>query len=772
MRARVRFFINMAHSTGDVMVSYLLTVSGVVQGVGFRPFVYRTAVSLGLKGYVKNIGDGGVEIFLEGSEGKINEFVDKLRRESPPLAKISHIHIENVSPGNYEEFVIEKSEKREGEGLSIIPPDVGICDKCAKELFDPTNPRYLYPFIVCTDCGPRFTIIEDLPYDRENTSMREFPMCNFCKNEYEDPLNRRYHAEPVCCARCGPQYTLYTPGREKIPGDPIKNAANLIDEGYIVAVKGIGGIHLACDATEEDVVAKLRRRLGREQQPFALMARNIETVKKYAHVSKEEEEELKSYRKPIVLLTKKENCQLPKNLAPGLHTLGFMLPYAGTHLLLFHYSSSSVYVMTSANRPDMPMVIDNEKAFQELQGIADYFLLHNRRIVNRTDDSVVRFVHGRALVRRSRGFVPLPLEFPSKARYLAMGAELMNSFSMTKKGQIYPSQYMGNASKLEVVEFIKRSVEHFKKILRIDAWDAIIADKHPTYLTSKFAAEMSEALGVPLLKIQHHFAHIGSVMLEHKLQEAIGIALDGVGYGDDGAVWGGEVLILSPGEMRRYGHIDYYSLPGGDLAAYYPIRALVGLLVKSGENVIDFLEKYVPGWRNMLPHGEKEMEIILKQVGNGINTPQSSSAGRFLDAISVLLGVAYRRTYEGEPAMKLESVALRGAVRDVEVPVRQRRIYIGEIIPQIVNMKRDTAALTAHMALADAMATVAIEGAEKKGIKNVCLSGGVAYNSIITSQIEKRVKSYGLKFFVNHEIPRGDNGISAGQAYVAYLLEN
>ncbi len=595
----------------------------------------------------------------------------------PPLARIERIEKREVPPPQgFDRFYIEKSSRGgKGGGDSVIPPDIAICDDCLRELFDPTDKRYMYPpFIVCTNCGPRFTIIEDLPYDRVNTTMREFPMCDFCESEYEDPLNRRYHAEPVCCPVCGPSYRLYTSdGGEELVGDPLKKAAELIDGGYIVAIKGgIGGIHLACDATNEEAVAELRRRTRRPQKPFAIMAKDTETVREFAFLGGEAElEELTSYRRPIVALRKREPFPpLPENLAPpGLHTVGVMLPYAGTHYILFHWSRSRVYVMTSANYPGMPMVKDNDRAFEELRDTADYFLLHNRRILNRADDSVVRFVDGkRAVIRRSRGgFVPLPVEIPFEYRGLAVGAELMNAFGVAKNGKVYPSQYIGNTSKVEVLEFMREAIGHFQRILRVGGdFDVIIADLHPAYNTTKLAMELANELGVELLQVQHHYAHVASVMAEGgNLDEMVGIAVDGVGYGTDGHTWGGggEVIYLSYEDVERLAHIDYYPpLPGGDLASHYPLRALMGILSKvyGIEELAEIIEGCCP----------RAVESLLREGGvqrhpdpagqGGVNTAYSSSTGRVLDALSVLLNVAYRRHYEGEPAMKLESFAMRG----------------------------------------------------------------------------------------------------------------
>ncbi len=757
------------------MKAYIIHVNGVVQAVGFRPFVYRIAHENDLKGYVKNLGDAGVEIVVEGQERDVESFLRDLKTKKPPLARIDRIKKREIPPQGFPEFYIEKSSRGGGAGDSIIPPDIAICDDCLRELFDPTDKRYMYPFIVCTNCGPRFTIIEDLPYDRENTTMNEFPMCDFCRSEYEDPLNRRYHAEPVCCPVCGPSYRLYSNDGTEIYGDPLRRAAELIDKGYIVAIKGIGGIHLACDAANEEAVAELRRRTFRPQKPFALMAKDLETVRGFAYVSAEEEEELTSYRRPIITLRKREPFTLPENLAPGLHTVGVMLPYAGTHHILFHWSKSPVYVMTSANLPDMPMVKDNERAFRELHGIADYFLLHNRRILNRADDSVVRFVNGkRAVIRRSRGFVPLPIEIPFEYRGLAVGAELMNAFGVTKNGKVYPSQYIGNTGKVEVFEFMRGAIEHFRKILRVRGLDLIIADLHPGYNTTKLAMEMANELEVDLLQVQHHYAHVASVMAEHNLDGVVGIALDGVGYGTDGRVWGGEVIYLSYEDVERLAHINYYPLPGGDLASYYPLRALMGILsrVYGIEGIEEVVRKCCPKAVGSLKYGRVEFNVILSQLAKGINTVQASSMGRVLDALAVLLNVAYRRHYEGEPAMKLESLALKGKNDlKIDVPTEGELIKVEEAFQEILELEASPAdvAYSVHLALARTFAEVAVEKAREFGVKNIAMSGGVAYNEPMVKTVRKIVEANGLRFYSTYEVPRGDNGINVGQAFLGGL---
>ncbi len=754
------------------MRAFKINVSGVVQGVGFRPFVYRIAVKNKLRGYVKNLGDAGVEIVIEGENENIEKFIGELRSKAPPLARVERVKMKEEEIKNYPKFEILESSGHCGGGDSIIPPDVAICDDCLRELFDPKDRRYMYPFIVCTNCGPRFSIIESLPYDRKNTSMADFPMCDDCMEEYTNPMDRRYHAEPTSCSRCGPHYWLEDGNGKNLGG--LEEAAKLIDEGYIVAIKGIGGFHLACDAKNESPVEELRRRLRRKEQPFAIMASNLEEIRKFSYITSEEEEELKSYRRPIVLLRKRHNFPLPESLAPGLHTIGVMLPYAGVHYILFHYSNSKVYVMTSANYPDFPMVKDNDK-IGEIKDVADYFLLHNRRIVNRIDDSVVRFSEGRAVIRRSRGFVPLPVDMPFSHEILSIGAELMNTFSISRGGKIYSGQYIGNTGKIEVLEFLKDAIARMRSLLKADNLELIAVDSHPLYNSSKLGFEISEVENVEVLKVQHHYAHIASIMAEKKVDEIVGIAMDAVGYGLDGKTWGGEIITISSEGIRRESHISYFPLPGGDLASYYPARSLAGLLYKVyGRDAEEIMRRF-PHSISSLRYGEREMEIVFKQLEHGINVSYSSSTGRFLDAIASLLDVSHYRSYEGEPAMKLESIASRGN-RDLNFEIEEgENIDVSSLIPQILESResKENIAYSVHLSIARAFASRAIRIAEEKGITSIGASGGVCYNGIIMREIRRVIEKAGYSFIATEEIPRGDNGISAGQAYLGGMyLEN
>ena len=504
------------------------------------------------------------------------------------------------------------------------------------------------------------------------------------------------------------------------------------------------------------------------------MAKDIETINNFAEVSERERKELESYRRPIVLLKKKNPSSLPEIIAPGLHTVGVMLPYAGVHYILFYYSKTTAYVMTSANYSDLPMVKDNSE-IDKISNLVDYFLIHNRRIVNRVDDSVIRFVNGnRAVIRRSRGFVPLPIEIPFSYQGIAMGAEMMNSFAIIKGKKVYPSQYIGNTSKVEVMDFQKNAIKRLISITELNDFPVILVDSHPYYNPSIEGKKLA-GNNRTVVKVQHHFAHIASILAEKKISEIIGIAMDGVGYGLDKKIWGGEIILFAPPQLSRVSHISYFPLPGGDLATYYPLRALVGILHKKlgYECIINIIkQKYYQAIKH-LPYGEREFEIILNQLEKRLNTPLTSSTGRVLDSIAVLLGIGYKRTYEGELAMKLESASQGG--NDLNFKLSENgNIDISELFIDIINTQKKhkttkDIAYSSHLAIARAFGNRAVKIAEQEGIKNIGVSGGVAYNDIIIKEINKIVKENGLRFFVTNEVPRGDNGISTGQAYIGGL---
>jgi hydrogenase maturation protein HypF len=757
---------------------YKIIVKGIVQGVGFRPFVYRTAKKSNLQGYVRNAANS-VEILIDGKKQNIKRFLKMLKNEHPPLAEIFSIDAKQAeSQERYDDFYVLKSESK-GETDSVIPPDVCVCEKCRREIFDKRSRRYLYPFTVCTDCGPRFTIIEALPYDREKTTMLEFPMCGECEREYTDALNRRFRAEPICCSKCGPQYELFKDNK-KI--SQIQKAAEALDSGRIVAIKGVGGTHLATKTTEDEAILKIRKILRRPQKPFAIMARNVRSAEKIAYINEKEKELLTSFRRPIVLLKKKEN-KLSAHIAPQLHNVGVMLPYAGIHHLLFHYSREPAFVMTSANVPGEPMTIENKEI---LALNAEYSLLHNRRIKNRCDDSVIKFVDGKAaFLRRSRGFVPMPVflnieNFERNSKFsnvqiLALGAELDVTACILNGSNAFLSQYVGNTTKLKTLEYLEAAIYNLIELTKIEKVDAVAVDMHPGFNTAQLGAELSKKFKAKLIKCQHHHAHITSLMAESGVGKMVGIACDGVGYGSDGKVWGGEILVSGFNGFERAGSLMPQIMPGGDLAATYPARMVAGMLSKkySPQELKKILVEISHGFRS-----EKEIDIVLKQIEQQYNTPETTSTGRVLDAISALLGICYERTYEGEPAMKLETFAFKGrAIPKIEMPVIIRK-YEGryvldttEILDAVLQMKEKFKAkhiaASAQKAIACGLAEIAVKVAREEKIDAVGFSGGVAYNGAIVRYIREKIEKKGLRFLTQTKVPCGDGGISLGQAVIA-----
>jgi hydrogenase maturation protein HypF len=750
-------------------MAYRITVRGVVQAVGFRPFVYRLAVEKGLTGTVRNVGNS-VEMVIDAGRKEAEEFVDDMKERCPPLAEVHGVGIEAVD-GTFKGFEVLKSQ-RSGEGRSVMPPDVALCDSCLGEMFRPGDRRQMYPFTVCTDCGPRFTIMERLPYDRENTTMAPFGMCTDCALEYRDPADRRFHAEPVCCPECGPRYTLYHGTEQMEVDDPLKAAAEAIDAGAMVAVKGIGGTHLVTGTTEDSTIARIREILGRPQKPFALMARDLDSITDFARVGEEEEALLTSFRRPIVLLRKKDGG-LSELIAPGLDTVGVMLPYSGVHHVLFHHSKEPALVMTSANIPGEPMAIHNDEI---LALGADYSLVHNRDIRNRCDDSVIKLVDGKpTFIRRSRGYVPAPidLDVPDGPPVLALGAELDVTACLLKGKRAFLTQYIGNTTKIRTLEYLEQASRNLMELTRTEEIGAVAVDMHPGFNTARLGRELAEEFGCELIKCQHHKAHLASLMAEAGVKEMVGIGADGVGYGEDGTVWGGEVMISTGGSFERAASLMAQPMPGGDLAARYPMRMLYGIL--SGKYEAGELPRLL-GTEGL--RGEKEATLMVRQIEQGYNMPLTTSTGRVLDAVAALLGVCYGRTYEGEPAIKLEAFA-RGGRDDLEIPMPMVK-YDGRsvldttaMMDAALQLKRggkedkDIAA-SFQRALAEGLATLAMDVAEKRTLP-IGISGGVAYNDAMVGHM-RAVEGEGLEFAVHGKVPPGDGGISLGQAVMARYM--
>ena len=647
-----------------------------------------------------------------------------------------------------------KRQSRDGgEGGGTIPPDIATCNRCLADIDDPVSRYHGYWATSCTDCGPRFTVIEALPYDRPRTAFRDFPMCDDCRREYTDPLDRRYHAQTIACPKCGPRLLYIEAGRET-EGDPVKLAAAALREGKIVAIKGIGGTHIACDATREEAVAELRKRLSRPGQPFALMARE-DQIMRFASPTEEEWKLLRSPRRPIVVLREKPGYLAPA-VAPGLHTVGVMLPYSGLHHLLFKQLAFPL-VMTSANFPGRPMLIENEEIIRKLAGVADGFLLHNRRIVARCDDSVVRVSGGApTFLRRSRGWVPEPISLDlGEEPLLALGAELNVAFALYHRGKVYLSQHIGNVAHLETLEFLQEAIEHLLAITGAPRPRRIACDLHPAFATTKLARELGEPVPV-----QHHVAHVAGLAAEWDVEEIVGIAADGYGYGMDGKAWGGEVIVWRRGHAERAGSLVEVPMPGGDLATLRPGRMAASYLMAAGLD---------PAASRL---SSQELAAVRLQIVRGLNCPATTSAGRFLDAVAAWLGLCQERTYEGEPAMRLEAAAAAGHPLEIEPPIREgkRRLLLDtvEIFRSLVELREGGAsvedlAATAQATLAWGLARIAIRVARRHGIRAVGLTGGVAVNEAIASAVREEVEGANLAFLSHLKVPPGDGGIAFGQ---------
>ena len=769
-----------------------ITVKGIVQGVGFRPFVHRLAEELGLKGWVKNT-TAGVVIEVEGDKGRVRKFYDELTVRKLPPAQIKEKKIIYQAPRGYRSFIIRESTYHQQKEV-LISPDIAFCHDCLKELEDNFDRRHWYPFINCTNCGPRFTIIKDLPYDRPLTTMKKFSMCTICRKEYKDISRRRYHAEPNACPQCGPEIELIKsrkPGRESLGTlrysehfpkglETLEATVHFLKKGKIVAIKGLGGFYLACDATNGVAVERLRKRKGRPYKPFAIMVRDMETAKEHCLVSQEEEELLLGWQKPVVLLKKREDSKISDLVAPNNNCLGVMLPYTPLHYLLFSSVSSSfsALVMTSGNLSDQPIEIDNQETIDNLSHIADYFLIHNRDIYNRCDDSIVEIFRGvPILIRRARGYVPSPVELDSRVEsILACGAELKNTFCLTKKNYAFVSQYIGDLKDYKTLEYYEETVRRFEKLFGISP-KIIAHDLHPDYLSTQYALNIKRRKpDIMRIPVQHHHAHIVSCLVENRVSgKVIGVAFDGIGYGSDGNIWGGEFLVADYGDFQRIGQLKYLPLPGGDRAVEEPWRMAVSLLVDAfGKRIprIDFINR----WGKKIP-------IILGMIEKKINSPLTSSMGRFFDGVSSLLGICDVNTYEGQAAMELESVArdLSSSSRSLlrqnyRYEIQEERgtfiVEPGWIVRGIVEdlKRRVPASFIAskfHNSIADIVKDVSLKIKERTGIGKVALSGGVFQNRLLLGLALRKLTERGFICYYQKKVPPNDGGISLGQAIIA-----
>jgi len=754
-----------------------ISVRGIVQGVGFRPFIYQLATSHHLKGWVCNTS-GDVKIEVEGKGETIDQFLDKLRSQAPPMAQIEDVNFHFAAPCGYRQFVIRSSQSEEGK-YQLVSPDIATCPQCQAEILDSGDRHYGYPFTNCTNCGPRFTIIEDIPYDRVNTTMRHFKMCPDCQREYENPLDRRFHAQPNACPRCGPQLELTDrAGRRLSSDDPIIDAARLIKRGEILAIKGLGGFLLACDATNEKPVRLLRQRKRRAFKPLALMMANLDEVKKYCYVLNEEQALLTSPAAPIVLLRRKHDDAVSPLVAPNIKNLGIMLPYTPLHHLLMNEIMRPL-VMTSGNMSEEPIAKDNDEAFQRLADIADYFLIHNRDIHARYDDSVTMVERGRLkMIRRARGYAPDPIRLPFRVKeVLACGAELKNTFCLTKDEYAFVSQHVGDMDSFEVLSHFENTVELFKKLFRL-APKIVAHDLHPDYLSTKYALALKEKINNPqIISVQHHHAHIVSCMAENEVKgPVLGVSFDGTGYGTDGRIWGGEFLLADYGKFKRMGHLEYVPLPGGDEAVRKPYRMAISyLLTLLGE---DALNENLPFLQVV---NSFEIDIIKKQVEKGINAPLTSSAGRLFDGVSALIGVRGRSDYEAQAAIELEMVADEEMFKserylfEIDEQNGMKVVRLGKLFKGILSdlrQERSRAEISAKFH--NTMACMVLEAcqilAQSTGIHQVALSGGVFQNRLFSELTQAYLEEAGMTVFTHKEVPCNDGGISLGQAVAANFI--
>ncbi|MFX1518546.1 MAG: carbamoyltransferase HypF [Promethearchaeota archaeon] len=756
-------------------------VTGVVQGIGFRPFIYRLAQRLNMKGYVLNRGDAGVEIVVEGEKEVILDFCNAIKEEKPVLSRIESFKIKWSSfNGNFDSFTIKESSKEKGSPKgAVFPPDIAICDDCRKEIFDKNYRRYNYPLISCTNCGPRFTVIEGLPYDRERTSMKEFPLCESCAKEFIDPTTRWLNAQTMACPICGPRVRLYEKDGTLIESkNPIEVAARLISEGSILAIKGRGGIHLAVKTSEDGPVIKLRQRRKKSNKPFAVMSPDLIAIEKFAIPTSLEKELLLSFQRPIVVIRKRTPFIIPEEIALGLDTIGVMLPYSGIHYLLFKHLDELALVMTSANQPSEPMFIQNEKAIRNLGNIVDYFLLHNRQIFQRNDDSVVKIVAQKeTFLRRSRGYVPEYITVPFKnINAIGVGPETNVTLTLIKSDKAFMSQHIGDIDNLTTLNALKEALDHYMNLLNPEKIDVVCCDLHPSFLTTRYAKELSSRFDCEVIPVQHHDAHLKALMADLKTYEPmILIAIDGFGYGAfDELAWGGEILEGDLRSFTRPGSLIPQPMPGGDFCTYYPCRMLGSILYREiGEDrVRNLLRKYcIQGFK----HGDQEIDVMLRQLEHSINVSLTTSAGRFLDAVSALLNLCQFRTYEGEPAIRLEAVARNG--KPIKLPVEDYILYekgrilldTSRILLDLVELKEKgvpakNIASTAQYAVAKGLSEIALEIAKERGINIIGVSGGVAYNDFIVRTIGEHIKQDNLKFAQHTRIPPGDGGVSIGQA--------
>ena len=728
-------------------------ITGIIQGVGFRPFVYNLAREHRLTGSVWN-HSSGVTIEAEGDRWALDRFAGDLIARLPPVAAIDELSSSEIPCTGDAAFTILESESVEFQSTPV-PADIATCDDCLRELHDPADRRFAYPFLNCTSCGPRFTIIRDLPYDRPATTMAAFRMCPACEAEYHDPANRRFHAQPNACPDCGPVVAL----EDNTGAAAIDHARRLLSDGAILAVKGIGGFHLACDATSDDAVGRLRERKNRFEQPFAVMARDLAAVRRIADVDEEESHLLLSRQRPIVLLRKRIESPLAKLVAPGNGYVGVMLPYTPLHHLLI---GENPLVMTSANPSGQPIVRENAEARERLSSLADAFLTHNRDIEVVCDDSVVRSFEGHEMpLRRSRGYAPMPVRLPHEAPgILAVGAELKSTFCITKGHFAYLSQHIGDMGTLETQRAFERALDHMLRLFRVEP-ERVVCDLHPGYHSSHWAAEYARQRGVELRKVQHHHAHVASLIAESTLPldtPAIGIAFDGTGYGTDGAIWGGEVLVARGAAFERFAHLGYVPMAGGDASVKTPARTALSYLRAAG----------IP-WDADLPcvaaFSSNDLRLLERQLERNLNCVETSSMGRLFDAVSALIGVRQRVTYEGQAAIELESMSEGRTAKPYAVETLNSAPLLKAIVEDMrTGVPREQIAAAFHETVAQWILDVSCQAREHAGLNRVGLTGGVFQNLTLLRRAVELLRAAEFDVLTHRVVPANDGGLALGQA--------
>ena len=747
-------------------------VRGIVQGVGFRPFVYALAEELGLVGWVKNTS-AGVEIEVNGPERSLDAFIERLRSDAPPLSVINEIRVEAASLNDYAKFEILPSQPQEG-AFQPIAPDQAICADCRRELLDPADRRFRYPFINCTHCGPRFSIIRDIPYDRPNTTMKAFKLCPACEKEYHDPRDRRFHAQPVACPVCGPAVWFETAGqRLGKPGEQaLQTARAWLAQGKILAIKGLGGFHLACDASNPEAVDELRRRKKRSDKPFALMAPDLPTIRRHCLVARSEEELLVSGQAPIVLLEKRPESTIAPSTAPGQRTLGLVLPYTPLHLLLLEPAGGfpEVLVMTSANLSEEPIAYEDDDARARLAALADGFLMHNRPIHMRVDDSVARVaLEDRPyLLRRARGFAPGALLLPQDVPpLLATGAELKNTFCLARERYAFLSHHIGDLENYETLRSFEEGIEHYQRLFRVSP-RYIACDLHPDYLASRYARQRAQAEGLPLLEIQHHHAHLAACLADNGWENpepVIGLSFDGTGYGSDGAIWGGEVLLGGYQACQRRFHLAYVPQPGGDQAARRPARM-----------ALSHLWQAAIAWEPEIPAVgalcAEERSVLSSQLQLRINAPPTASMGRLFDAVAALIGVRERATYEGQAAIELEALADPGETGSYPFDIQGEILDPGPMWQALLDDWRAGTAIPLlsarfHNSVTRLVVEVCQKIRQENGCRTVALSGGMWQNKFLLERAVAALQAGGFNVLVHRRTPPNDGCIALGQIMAA-----